>query len=272
MPVPLPLPKIAGGNPRTRLSRDCGIATLSPKGARAEVWLFSCSIVKLVHTSRQILVMTEDRPLSAWTAVRRPGRWLVLPLALLVCCLSSLTPESARASGGRSLAQPVSDPRELLRQLNNATIDPSQVYALRDAQITRDRIRIYFNRGFVGFLKQSMGETNGAVFAGDGEVLLTPPTALEKLSLSHFTQTPILEERFTMAYLRFTDATAKDLLAQAHPPDPDSIEQPTGFTEQWDPAVLRRNPYYSTRVLQDLLGDRSRPYFHVQIRGVNLGV
>ena len=272
MPVPLPLPKIAGGNPRTRLSRDCGIATLSPKGARAEVWLFSCSTVKLVHTSRQILVMAEDRPLSAWTAVRRPGRWLVLPLALLVCCLSSLTPGNAKASGGRSPAQPVPDPRELVRQLNNATIDPSQVYALRDAQITRDRIRIYFNRGFVGLLKQTMGETNGAVFAGNGEVLLTPPTAMEKLSLAQFTQAPILEERFTMAYLRFTDATAKELLAQSRPPDPESIEQPTGFVERWDPVVLRLNPYSSLRVLQDLTGDRTRAYFHAQVRGSNLGV
>jgi len=192
--------------------------------------------------------------------------------AFLLCCLSCLTPGSVRASGGRSPVPPVSDPRELLDQLNSATIDPSQIYALRDAQITRDRVRIYFNRGFVGFLKQTQGETNGAVFAGDGEVLLTPPNAMEKLSLAQFTQTPILEERFTTAYLRFTDATAKQLLAQARPPDPESTEQPTGFAEQWDPVVHRLNPYYSSRVLQDLVGDRSRPYFHAQIRGVNLGV
>src|SRR5262245_59767675 len=92
--------------------------------------------------SRLILVMAQDRLLSPWTAARSRSRWLALPLALLVCCLSSLTVGNARASGLRGPAQPVSDPRELLRQLNNATIDPSQVYALRDAQITRDRIRI----------------------------------------------------------------------------------------------------------------------------------
>jgi len=117
-----------------------------------------------------------------------------------------------------------------------------------------------------------MGEINGAVFTGDGEVLLTPPNAVEKLSLAQFTQAPILEERFTTAYLRFTDATAKEILAQAYAPDPESIEQPTGFVEQWDPVVLRLNPYYSSRVLQNLVGDRSLPYFHAQIRGSNLGV
>jgi hypothetical protein len=177
-----------------------------------------------------------------------------------------------RASGATSPVQQGPDPSELLHQLNTASIDPSQVYALRDAQIVRDRVKIYFNRGFVALLKQTIGESNGAVFAGDGEVLLTPPTAVEKLSLSHFTQTPILEERFTMAYLCFTDATPKELLAQAHPPDPESVEQPTGFVEQWDPAVLRLNPYHSMRVLQDRVGDRSRPYFHAQIQGVNFGV
>jgi hypothetical protein len=212
--------------------------------------------------------MVENR-LSAWIAGRRLGRSLPLPLAFLLSCL---TFGNMRASGGRSPVEPGPDPRELLHQLNNASVDPSQVYALRNAQIIRDRVKIYFNRGFVGLLKQTMGEINGAVFTGDGEVLLTPPTAVEKLSLGHFTQTLILEERFTTAYLRFTDATAKELLAQAHPPDPESVEQPTGFVEQWNPVVLRLNPYYSLRVLQNLVGDRSRPYFHAQIRGSNLGV
>jgi hypothetical protein len=218
-------------------------------------------------------VMTNHRVLAGWIAVRRrPCRWLLLPLAFLVWCLSSLNLGNARASGGSSATQPVSDPHELLRQLNNATIDPSQVYAVRDAQIARDRVRIYFTRGFVGFLKEAMGEVNGAVFAGDGEILLTPPTAVEKLSLAQFIQAPILEERFTSAYLRFTDATAKELLAQSHLPDPESTEQPTGFAERWDPAVLRLNPYHSLRVLQDLTGDRTHPYFLAQIRGSNLGV
>jgi hypothetical protein len=164
------------------------------------------------------------------------------------------------------------DPHELLEQLNSTTVDPSQIYALRDAQITRDRLKIYFNRGFVGLLKKTSGITNGAVFTGDGEVLLTPPNAVEKRSLAQFTHEAILEEQFTTLYLRFTDDAAKELLAQARPPDPESVEQPTGFVQQWDPAVLRLNPYHSFRLLQDLIAGRSRPYFHAQIRGSNLGV
>jgi hypothetical protein len=159
--------------------------------------------------------MAENR-LSAWIAVRSPRINVLLPLAFLPWCFSCLAPGNMRASGGAGPGQQGPDPPELFHQLNIASIDPSQVYALRDAQIVRDRVKIYFNRGFVGFLKQTTGEVNGAVFTGDGELLLTPPTAVEKLSLARFTQTPIMEERFTTAYLRFTDATARDLLAQAH--------------------------------------------------------
>jgi hypothetical protein len=195
-----------------------------------------------------------------------------MALVLLLCWLLPFIFVSASAHTGTSSGQQTPEPRELLDQLNSATLDPASVYALRNAQITRDRVKIYFNRGFVGLLKKTLGETNGAVFTGEGEVLFTPPSAVEKLSLAHFTQTPILEEQFTTAYLRFTDQTAKELLAQALPPDPESLEQPAGFVEQWNPAVLRLNPYYSLRVLQDLTGDRTRPYFHAQIRGSNLGV
>jgi hypothetical protein len=204
-----------------------------------------------------------------------PGGWRLPRLALLVCYLLPFILVTAGAKAGRGSSQPApggSDPRELLDQLNSATLDPGQVYALRNAQITRDRVRIYFNRGFIGLLKKTLGETHGAVFSGDGEVLLTPPSAVEKFSLAQFTQAPILEEQFMTAYLRFTDQTAKELLAQAHPLDPESTEQPTGFVEQWNPAVLRLNPHLSLRVMQDLIGDRTRPYFYAQVRGLNLGV
>src|SRR5579859_1933657 len=183
---------------------------------------------------------------------------------LLVCGRPGLAQPSrvAKAQGAR----------ELFDQLNNLSIDPSQIYVLRGAQISRDRVNIYFNQGFIGFLGKVGGETTGAFFSGEGEILLIPPNATEKESLAQFTQSPVLEENFTFAYLRFTDATAKELLALVRPPDPQDLEQPTGFAELWNPVVHRLNPDFSVRVLEDLLGDRERPYFHAQVQGVNLGV
>lgn len=164
------------------------------------------------------------------------------------------------------------DPQETLLQLDQVSVDPSQIYRLRDVQIPRDRARIYFNRGFVGFLTRVAGEVTGAVFSGDGEVLLVPPNAVEKRNLALFTQSPILTEQFTTVYMRFTDKTAEELLAQAEKLDREDMDQPTGFVEDWNPVVRRLNPDYSGRVLQDLMGDRSLPFFHAEIRGVNLGV
>src|SRR5579859_5018072 len=66
-------------------------------------------------------------------------------------------------------------PRELFDQLNNLSIDPPQIYVLRDAQISRDRVKIYFNQGFIGSLSKVSREPTRAFFSGEGEVLLIPP-------------------------------------------------------------------------------------------------
>ncbi len=188
-------------------------------------------------------------------------------------CLSVLRFCLALALAGSTIqAEQSQEPQELLQQLNKVSIDSSQIYFLRDAQLTRDRVKIYLNRGFIGFLTPVAGEITGAVFAGDGEVLLIPPNAVEKANLAQFIHSAILEERFTSAYLRFTDQTARELLAKARRPEAEDFEQPTGFVEHWDAVVRQLSPGYSMRILQDFLGERVFPYFFARIQGVNLGV
>jgi hypothetical protein len=184
--------------------------------------------------------------------------------ALLLC---SWAAEARQASD-----QPPLSPSEVFNQLNDLSIDPGQIYVLHGAQITRDRVKIYFNRGFIGFFGKVAGETTGAFFVGDGEVLLMPPTSTEKGSLAHFTGSPVLEAGFSIAYLRFTDHTAQELMAVARPPDPDDPEQPTGFASFWNPAVHKLHPDFSLRILEDLLGERDRPYFVAQVQSASLGV
>jgi hypothetical protein len=166
-------------------------------------------------------------------------------------------------------AQQLSDARKLCEQLSEVTIDPAQVYVLRNAQITRDRVKIYFNHGFIGFFAKVNGEISGAVFSGQGEILMIPPNPVEKRNLAQFTGAPILEEQFVSLFMRFTDRTAQELLAVARRSDPDDPEQPTGLVEQWSSAVSKMNPDYSLRILQDFLGDRALPYFHARIQKTN---
>jgi hypothetical protein len=164
------------------------------------------------------------------------------------------------------------DPLELLKQLNSATIDRTQVYAIRDARITRDRMSLYFNRGFIAFMTKIDGEVTGAVFSGEGEILMVPPTQAEKRNLAQFTQAPILEEKFVSVYMRFTDRTAEELLAASRKPDPDDPEQPDEFVEGWASVAQTLNFATTVRILMDLLGDRSRPYFYARVQGTSLGV
>ncbi len=179
------------------------------------------------------------------------------------------------AAGGAAAtvqAQEQTDPLRLLKQLNEAQLDPARIYFIRDTQITRDRVNIYFNRGFIGFLAPVAGEITGAVFEGDGELLLIPPSPTEKLNLSRFTDSPILAEKFTSAYLRFSDQTAKELSDRVRRPDPDDVEQPTGFLDKWNPTAKLLNPDYSMRVLQDVLGSRALPFFGAHFQGVERGI
>jgi hypothetical protein len=162
-------------------------------------------------------------------------------------------------------AQKPLDPGQLLEQLNSASIDPTQIYVLRNARITRDGVNFYFTRGFIAFLTKTQDEITGAVFVGQGEVLLVPPDPVEKRSLALFTGSPILEEQFTAAYLRFTDKTAEGLLAAARRPDPEDSEQPPDFASQWNVALRTLNTASSTRVLADLLGGRRYTFFRARI-------
>ena len=101
---------------------------------------------------------------------------------------------------------------------------------------------------------------------------MIPPDRAEKRNLAQFTRAPILEEKIDSAYMRFTDQTAQELLAASRKPDPDDPEQPGPFVEEWAAVAQALNFETSVRILTDLLGDRSHPYFYARVKGENLGV
>ena len=171
---------------------------------------------------------------------------------------------------GKGWAASGLDAREVLNQLHNVKVDPGQVYVLRHAQLIRDRVKLFFNRGYIGFFTQAAGEITGAVYIGEGEILLIPPTRTEKESLARFIHSPILEEQFTMAILRFTDQTARELIAVAERPEPDDPERPPDFPQKWNSAPLLLALEDSPRIFEDLLGDRTLPYFHARLEGSSL--
>jgi hypothetical protein len=191
------------------------------------------------------------------------GRKSALPAFWLLACL---------LHAGPSGAQRLPEPLELLKQLNSVTLDPTQVYVIRDAHITRGRMNLYLNRGFIALMTPVQGQVTGAVFWGEGEVLMIPPDRAEKRNLAQFTRAPILEETIDSAYLRFTDQTAQELQAASRRPDADDLEQPGPFLKEWAAVAQAPTLETSVRVLTDLLGDRRHPYFCARVKGQDLGV
>jgi hypothetical protein len=94
-----------------------------------------------------------------------------------------------------------------LRNLSLGTeaVSVSSFDLKRDAGIFR------FKSGTVCFASPVNGKVTGAVFTGDGEFLLTPPTEQERKSLNYLTKETEFHERFERLILRFTDSTYEEL-------------------------------------------------------------
>lgn len=127
------------------------------------------------------------------------------------------------------LARQPGPAESLYLQLGSVGLDPTRVFRVREVSIDRAAIHITLEDGTIAFTKDIMGRITGAFFEGDGELLLSPPTDVERRSMSLFTGMAILEERFATAYFRFNDKTAAELQPGLRAPD-----APNDFISRWD--------------------------------------
>jgi Peptidase family M1 domain len=129
-------------------------------------------------------------------------------------------------------AQQAGPAESLYFQLGSVGLEASRVFRVRDASIDRSSVHITLDDGTLAFTKDVLGRITGAFFAGEGELLLTPPTDVERRSMSLFTGMAILEERFSTAYFRFNDNTAAELQPGLRAP-----ENPEEFVSHWDSSA-----------------------------------
>lgn len=174
----------------------------------------------------------------------------------------------------------------LYLQLGQVGLDPSRVYQVRSAALDRSAIHISLEDGTIGFTQDVMGRVTGAFFEGDGEVLLTPPTTVERSSMSLFTGMAILEEHFSTAYFRFNDDAMNELR-----PDLRATDQRQEFVDRWNPTVRNLAFADATRLLMTfsrmlpVSGNPALPqseamqpgnvadrFLHARLQGTKLGV
>ena len=164
------------------------------------------------------------------------------------------------------------------RAVRDAGLDLDQCYRVRDLNLYKEDIKLYFNDGYLIFSKPVAGERIAAVFTadvegGDGEVLLLPPQRGERQSLARFTGSPNLDEHFTRALLVFTADSGRALL--------ESIEKGSGhkapemaplLAEQWTPVVSNILDSFAPRIAGDLLTPtRTDGFLLAALAGKTLG-
>ncbi len=127
---------------------------------------------------------------------------------------------SLLVAGASLRAQSQANPQSVLplyRNLQSTGLDPQRIFKIREAEIDREDVHLWLNDGTIGFLQAVDGHITGAIFEGDGEVLIRPPDRQERASLGLFTGLGVLEEKFSSAYLRFNDDTAAELQQYLRP-------------------------------------------------------
>ncbi len=157
-------------------------------------------------------------------------------------------------------------------------LDAGECYRVLDLNFAKQDAHIYFTSGWLVFAKPINGITPGAVFstdieAGDGELLLMPPTRSERMSLAKFTHMPNLEEHFRTAVMAFTDDTAAQLRAvlerRAARKNPD---MGAALAEKWTPVLQNIGNSFQVRLTGDLLSaDRANGLFYAGMAGKTLG-
>src|SRR5215813_1856821 len=99
-----------------------------------------------------------------------------------------------------------------LRQLGKTDQDFAGAYAsVNNLKLQREAATFTLKSGDLYFLIPVEGRTTGAVFIGDGELSLVPPTQIEQHSLKIFTGEGSITEQFHHLVLRFTDKTFEEI-------------------------------------------------------------
>ncbi|HUL15194.1 MAG TPA: M1 family aminopeptidase [Terriglobales bacterium] len=164
-------------------------------------------------------------------------------------------------------------PREQLKLFDALQLDPAASYEVTPQnriELRRADVLLSFDEGTLAFFAASDGQVTGAVFSGRGHVLAAPRDPAEKQQMALFLGAPVLDEDFSSSYMRFSDGTAAELLAELHKAKV-SPKDGTLFEKEWEPVLTRLNPRQSLRLLSERLTLHPRPYFYALLSGAATG-
>ena len=200
----------------------------------------------------------------------------VLLLVFITSCTGALGQSAAAGQKGGTQpvpAAPATSAVGLYRELLNPSLDPKDVYTIRDVSILREDLHISISDGTMALMRAVDGRLTGAVFEGVGEVLLVPPNRAERTSLGLFTGSAVLEQRFQSAYFRFADdALAGELRSGFR--SPAQSEDAQEFIARWQEPARQLARADALPILQGLTSarDTDARFLHVRIGGTAVGI
>src|SRR5229473_1203125 len=161
---------------------------------------------------------------------------------------------------------------QMLRQFGKGAQDFGGPFAtVTNLVVARDAATFTLRSGEVYFGAPVEGRMTAAVFVGDGELTLVPPTPIEKHSLAIFVDNQQLTEPYTHLVIRFTDKTFDEIKASA------SAKMGTGGPQsekardlyRTNQQLLRKELHDNgeLRTLADIFGPQRSGYFNAFIGG-----
>jgi hypothetical protein len=174
---------------------------------------------------------------------------------------ASCLPKTAEAQNG---AGPAPNSDATYQALRNITLG-GEAMTVTDLKLKRDAGVFVLHSGVVCFLQPVNGKVTGAVFSGDGNLTLAPPTESERKSLKYLSKGEEFSEKFEKLVMRFTDGTYEEIKKAG-----------TAATGGCDAGLLkdsqnatrhRLRTNLEARLLEEVLSPAPRGYFVAFIRG-----
>ena len=133
--------------------------------------------------------------------------------------------------------------------------------------LRRDAATFTFHSGSFALCGEVNGKITGAVFRGSGSLHLVPPTDQEKHSLSLLTKQPDLDETFSTAVLRFTDATGDEIRKAAAAQGLASGDMTQAGQQLASAMRTKLHWNLEARLLEDVLSPAPGGFFLASING-----
>ena len=169
--------------------------------------------------------------------------------------------------------KPNSDPvYQLLRQQARGEADFAKTYAsVNGLVLNREGAKFTLRSGEIYFLSPVEGRVTGAVFIGDGEMTMVPPTDYEKNSLKIFTGEPSITEQFSSLVIRFTDDTFAEVSSSPNAKmgegGPQSSKARGLFRDNQELMRKRLRDNLELRTLSDVYAKNQPGFFNAFIEG-----